>query len=96
VTSDRDSRERRRFVLPLLASVGGMDAPAAIYLGSSAAVGWDIAMSTDTALALRLLTLFGRRAPDRLRAFVLTVAIADDLLALVVIALVDNPCLQLI
>src|SRR3954468_12413037 len=87
-----DFRERRRFVLPLLASVGGMGAAAAIYLafnlGSSAAEGWGIAISTDTAFALGLLTLFGRRAPDRLRAFMLTVVIADDLLALVVIALV--------
>src|SRR3954469_15984822 len=87
-----DLRERRRFVLPLVASVGGMGAAAAIYLafnlGSSAAGGWGIAMSTDTAFALGLLTLVGRRAPDRLRAFMLTVVIADDLLALVVIALV--------
>ena len=45
-------------------------------------------MSTDTAFALGLLTLVGRRAPDRLRAFMLTVVVADDLLALVVIALV--------
>jgi Na+/H+ antiporter NhaA len=87
-----DFRERRRLVLPLLASVGGMGAAVAIYLafnlGSSAAEGWGIAMSTDTAFALGLLTLVGRRAPDRLRAFMLTVVIADDLLALVVIALV--------
>ena len=56
-----DFRERRRFVLPLLASVGGMGAAAAIYLafnlGSSAAEGWGIAMSTDTAFALGLLAL---------------------------------------
>src|SRR4051794_2031021 len=87
-----DFRERRRFVLPLLASVGGMGAAAAIYLAfnlaSSAAEGWGIAMSSDTAFALGSLTLFGRLAPDRLRAFMLTVLIADDLLALVVIALV--------
>jgi Na+/H+ antiporter NhaA len=87
-----DFRERRRLVLPLLASVAGMGAAAAIYvafnLGSSAVEGWGIALSTDTAFALGLLTLFGRRAPDRLRAFMLTVVIADDLLALVVIALV--------
>src|SRR4051794_31350842 len=87
-----DFRERRRLVLPLLASAGGMGAAVAIYLafnlGSSGAQGWGIAMSTDTAFALGLLTLFGRRAPDRLRAFMLTVVIADDLLALVVIALV--------
>src|SRR3954451_8429541 len=60
----------------------------AFNLGSSAAEGWGIAMSSDTAFALGSLTLFGRLAPDRLRAFMLTVLIADDLLALVVIALV--------
>jgi Na+/H+ antiporter NhaA len=52
-------------------------------------------MSTDTAFALGLLTLFGRRAPDRLRAFMLTVVIADDLLALVVIALVYSDSIDL-
>src|SRR3954452_24603081 len=79
-----DFRERRRFVLPVLASIGGIGAAAAIYLafnlGSSAADGWGIAMSTDTAFALGLLTLFGRSAPDRLRA----VVIGDDVLALAV------------
>src|SRR3954452_11225958 len=87
-----DLRERERFVLPLLASVGGMLGTVVIFLafnlGSSGAEGWGIALSTDTAFALGLLTLFGRRAPNRLRAFMLTVVIADDLLALVVIALV--------
>src|SRR5919106_725721 len=87
-----DFRERRRFVLPLLASVGGMGAAVGIYLafnlGSSSAEGWGIAMATDTAFALGLLYVFGRRVPDRLRAFMLTVVIVDDLLALVVIALV--------
>src|SRR3954452_15635297 len=94
-----DLRERRRFVLPLLASVGGMGAAVAIYLafnlGTSAAEGWGIAMSTDTAFALGLLTLFGRQAPDRLRVFMLTVVIADDLLALVVIALVYSDSIDL-
>ena len=87
-----DFRERRRFVLPLLASVGGMGAAVGIYLafnlGSSSAEGWGIAMATDTAFALGLLYVFGRRVPDRLRVFMLTVVIVDDLLALVVIALV--------
>src|ERR671919_222248 len=95
-----DFRDRRRFVLPLLASVGGMGAAVAIYLafnlGSSAAEGWGIAMSTDTAFALGLLRLFGRRAPDRLRAFMLTVVIADDLLALVVIALVYSDSIDVV
>jgi Na+/H+ antiporter NhaA len=87
-----DFRERRRFVLPMLASVSGMGAAVGIYLAfnleSSSAEGWGIAMSTDTAFALGLLYVFGRRVPDRLRAFVLTVVIVDDLLALAVIALV--------
>jgi Na+/H+ antiporter NhaA len=82
-------RERRRLALPMLAAIGGMAAAVAIYLvfnlGGSTANGWGIAMSTDTALALGLLGLAGRRVPDRLRAFILTVVVVDDLLALVVI-----------
>ncbi len=85
-------RERRRFALPLLAAIGGMAMAVAIYLafnaGDSSASGWGIAMSTDTAFALGLLALFGRRVPDRLRAFILTVVVVDDILALVVIATV--------
>ena len=85
-----DLRDRRRLALPLLAAIGGMGAAVAIYLafnaGGSGAHGWGIAMSTDTALALGLLALVGRRVPDRLRAFILTVVVVDDLLALVVIA----------
>lgn len=85
-------RERRRFALPLLAAVGGMAMAIGIYLafnaGDSSAHGWGIAMSTDTAFALGLLALFGRRVPDRLRAFILTVVVVDDILALVVIATV--------
>ena len=85
-------RERRRFALPLLAAVGGMAMAVAVYLafnaGDSSARGWGIAMSTDTAFALGLLALFGRRVPDRLRAFILTVVVVDDILALVVIATV--------
>ena len=64
----------------------------AIYLafnaGRSSAQGWGIAMSTDTAFALGLLALVGPRFPDRLRAFMLTVVVVDDILALVVIATV--------
>jgi len=85
-------RERRRFVLPMLAAVGGMALAVAIYLafnaGHSSAAGWGVAMSTDTAFALGLLALVGPRFPDRLRAFLLTVAVVDDVLALVVIATV--------
>lgn len=84
-------RERRRFVLPLLAALGGLAVPIAIYLafnaGSSTAQGWGVAMSTDTAFALGLLALVGPRFPARLRAFMLTIAVVDDIVALVVIAL---------
>jgi Na+/H+ antiporter NhaA len=83
-------RERRRFALPLLAAIGGMATAIAIYLafnmGAPSVQGWGIAMSTDTAFALGLLALVGRRLPDRLRAFILTLVVVDDLLALVVIA----------
>jgi Na+/H+ antiporter NhaA len=85
-------RERRRFALPLLAGIGGMAVAVAIYLlvnaGRPSAHGWGVAMSTDTAFALGVLALVGPRFPDRLRAFMLTVVIVDDILALVVIALV--------
>ena len=60
----------------------------AFNLGGTTAHGWGIAMSTDTAFALGLLAVVGRRLPDRLRAFILTVVVVDDVLALVVIATV--------
>jgi Na+/H+ antiporter NhaA len=91
-------RERRRFALPLLAGIGGMAVAVAIYLafnlGRSSASGWGIAMSTDTAFALGLLALVGPRFPDRLRAWMLTVFVVDDLLALVVIATVYTETLR--
>src|SRR5918996_178306 len=83
-------RDRRRAAVPVLAAIGGMLLPVVIYLafnaGGGAARGWGIVMPTDTAFALGLLALVGRRAPPRLRAFVLTVAIADDIGVLLVIA----------
>jgi Na+/H+ antiporter NhaA len=85
-------RERRRFALPMLAGIGGMAVAVAIYLafnaGRPSAHGWGIVMSTDTAFALGLLALVGPRFPDRLRAFMLTVVVVDDIVALVVIATV--------
>jgi Na+/H+ antiporter NhaA len=83
-------RERRRFVLPVLAGLGGVLVPIGIYLaanaGRASAHGWGVAMSTDTAFALGMLALVGPRFPDRLRAFMLTVVVTDDLAGLVVIA----------
>ncbi len=91
-------RERRRFALPLVAGIGGMAVAVGIYLafnaGRSSAGGWGIAMSTDTAFALGLLALVGPRFPDRLRAFMLTVVVVDDILALVVIATVYTETLR--
>jgi Na+/H+ antiporter NhaA len=87
-----DLRERRRFVLPLAAGVAGMIVPVLVFLainaGHSSTHGWGVAMSTDTALALGLLALLGRDVPDRARVFILTVFVVDDLVALVVIAVV--------
>jgi Na+/H+ antiporter NhaA len=85
-------RERRRFVVPLLCGIGGMLVPIGIYLafnaGTPSADGWGAAMSTDTAFALGMLALVGPRVSGRLRAFMLTVVVVDDLVALVVIATV--------
>jgi Na+/H+ antiporter NhaA len=84
-------RERRRFALPLVAGCAGALAAIGIYLafnaGRPSAHGWGAAMSTDTAFALGLLALVGPRFPDRLRAFMLTVVVVDDVVALLVIAI---------
>ncbi len=83
-------RERRRLALPMLAALGGMVVPIAIYLafngGGHSAHGWGVAMSTDTAFALGMLALVGPRFPDRLRGFMLTIIVVDDVVALLVIA----------
>jgi Na+/H+ antiporter NhaA len=82
-------RERRRLAVPVLSALGGMAVPVAIYLalnaGGSGAHGWGAAMSTDTAFALGVLALV---APGgtRLRVRLLTLAVVDDLIALIVIA----------
>src|SRR6476646_4272261 len=84
-------RDRRRLALPVAAGIGGAFAAVAIYLainaGRPSAHGWGVAMSTDTAFALGLLALVGPRFPDRLRAFLLTIAVVDDVVALLVIVL---------
>jgi Na+/H+ antiporter NhaA len=82
-------RERRRVATPVLAAIGGMVAPALIYLainaGEPSVRGWGIAMGTDTAFALAVLTVVGGAAP-RVRSFLLTLVIVDDIVALAVIA----------
>jgi Na+/H+ antiporter NhaA len=92
-------RERRRLALPLAAGIGGMVVPVAIYLlvnaGRPSVHGWGVAMSTDTAFALGLLALVGRRLPARLRAYLLTVTVVDDVVALGVIAIVYSGVIAL-
>ncbi|NND60064.1 MAG: Na+/H+ antiporter NhaA, partial [Gammaproteobacteria bacterium] len=81
-----------RIVLPGLGALGGMVVPAAIYvalnLGDPVALdGWAIPVATDIAFALGLLSVFGRRVPIALKIFLMTLAIFDDLAAIVIIAL---------
>ena len=91
-------RERRRLALPLVAGVGGLLVPIGIYLainaGRPTAGGWGAAMSTDTAFALGMLALIGPRLPDRVRTYLLTFAIVDDLVALTIIAVVYSGTLS--
>jgi len=85
-------RERSRLALPLAAGLGGMIVPVLIYLaftaGHPSAHGWGVAMSTDTAFALGALALIGPNLPDRVRTYLLTFSVVDDVASIVVIAVV--------
>jgi Na+:H+ antiporter, NhaA family len=87
-------QDRRAAALPAFAALGGMVVPAAIFLaitaGTDASHGWGIPMATDIAFALSVLALMGRRLPSALRVFLLTLAIVDDIGAIVVIAIFYN------
>ncbi len=84
-------RERRRLAIPVIGAIGGVTVPILIYLafnaGGPGAHGWGAAMSTDTAFALGAVALLAPAA-TRLRVFLLTLAVVDDLAALLVIATV--------
>src|SRR4051794_4482996 len=92
-------RDRRRLEIPVVAALGGMALPVLIYLafnaGGPGAHGWGAAMSTDTAFALGLLALLAPRA-TRLRLRLLTIAVVDDLVALLVIATVYTDHVSLV
>ncbi|AKF03964.1 Na+/H+ antiporter NhaA [Sandaracinus amylolyticus] len=81
----------RRAALPIAAAIGGMTVPALIYVALNPHVparsGWGVPMATDIAFAVGVLTLLGRRVPPALRVLLLTLAIADDVGAVIVIAL---------
>jgi Na+:H+ antiporter, NhaA family len=83
--------EWRRAALPAAAALGGMIAPACLYLvfagASSTRSGWGVPMATDIAFAVGILTLLGKRVPAALRVLLLALAVIDDLGAIVVIAI---------
>lgn len=83
-------KERSRALVPIFAAIGGMVVPAAIFMslnfGQESAVGWGVPIATDIAFALAILAVVGRHLPIELRAFLLTLAVVDDLGAVLVIA----------
>lgn len=86
-----DLRDPRTAALPIVAAVGGMVLPAGLYLalnppGSDGSAGWGIPMATDIAFAVGVLGILGRRIPSAARLFLLTLAIVDDIGAILVIA----------
>ena len=85
-------------ILPVCAAIGGAIVPAAFYAylnaGGEGAAGWGIPMATDIAFALGVLSLFGSRVPIGLKIFLTALAIADDLLAVGVIAVFYTPDLE--
>ncbi len=83
-------RDRRKAALPVAAAVGGMIVPALIYYalqrGQPGERGWGVPMATDIAFVVGVMALLGRRAPPGLKVMLLSLAIADDIGAVVVIA----------
>ena len=88
-----DLRDRRTATLPVVAALGGMVLPALIYImitfdpGGEALRGWGIPMATDIAFAVGVVALLGPRVPSGAKLFLLTLAIADDIGAITVIAI---------
>ncbi|MDN3311603.1 Na+/H+ antiporter NhaA [Microbacterium oryzae] len=96
-------RNPRQAAVPVLAAVGGMMLPALIYVGVVLGLGapemlhgWAIPTATDIAFALAILGIFGRGLPVELRIFLLTLAVVDDLLAIVVIAVFYTATIHLV
>jgi NhaA family Na+:H+ antiporter len=88
-----DLRDPARAALPIAAAIGGMVVPSAIYVGVNLATGhpenlggWAVPIATDIAFALAVLAVISTHLPSALRTFLLTLAVVDDLLAIIVIA----------
>jgi NhaA family Na+:H+ antiporter len=82
--------DRRAALLPVIAAVGGCLAPAAIYLALNSgptAAGWSVPTATDVAFALGILALLGERVPVGLRVFVAALAVVDDILSMLTLAI---------
>lgn len=87
-----DLRDRRAAVLPVVAALCGMAVPALVYAltaltGHGSTQGWAVPTATDIAFALAVLAVIGTSLPSSLRAFLLTLAVVDDLFAILIIAI---------
>jgi NhaA family Na+:H+ antiporter len=95
-----DLRDPRRAALPVAAAVGGMVVPALLYVavnaGGEGLSGWAIPTATDIAFALAVLAVITTHLPAALRTFLLTLAVVDDLLAIMIIAVVYTSSLRLL
>src|SRR5262249_29631987 len=83
-------RDLRAALLPLVAATGGVVTPALIYLAFNrgpSSQGWPVPTATDVAFSLALLALLGDRVPAALRVFVATLAVADDVLSVLILAI---------
>ncbi len=93
-------RDRRAATLPIIAALGGMVLPALLYLaitaGTAGSQGWGIPMATDIAFAVGILALFGSRVSSGLRVLLLSLAIVDDIGAIIVIAVVYSSGVDLL
>jgi NhaA family Na+:H+ antiporter len=96
-----DLRDPRRAALPVMAAVGGVVTPLAVYLlvnsvDGGERSGWAVPIATDIAFALAVLAVTGSRLPTALRTFLLTLAVVDDLIAITIIAVFFTADLHLI
>ncbi|OMH23921.1 Na+/H+ antiporter NhaA [Tersicoccus phoenicis] len=96
-----DLRDLSRAIVPITAAFGGVAVPALIYVlvtapsGTETLRGWAIPTATDIAFALAVLAVIGSHLPSALRTFLLTLAVVDDLIAIVIIAFVYTSDLQI-